>query len=460
MSWAQAEMKGAEFGDKRLNRRAVKILERLGDKPKLSIPAACRGWGETLAAYRFLENEKVNAEDVLAPHTAATLERAREHAVVLGVADTTELDYTGKKNKIRGLGPLTYKTQRGLYLHLTLAVTPERLSLGVLEALPWARDPEGYGKSAEQASRPIEEKESIRWLESYRNLSDLAPKLPDTQLVFVSDREGDIYEIFDETERRPGPKAELLIRSQHDRQLVGGGKLWSKVARTDALGEVEFDLPADSKKNRAARHVAQTLRVARVRLKAPYRSDRKLADVEVIVVHAREERPPRGVEPIEWFLLTTVPVEDFDAAAEILQWYLCRWQIEVFFRVLKSGCEVEELQLELIDRIERALAFFLIVAWRVLFLTMLGRTCPDLPCDAVFDTGEWRAVYIVSKRNKPPVKPPKLNEMIRLVATFGGFLNRKRDGEPGPKTLWIGLQRVRDFVMMAEAMRAAEATCV
>lgn len=459
MSWAEAEMKRADFGDKRLNRRAIRILERLGDKPKLSIPAACRGWDETLAAYRFLENDKVQAESVLAPHTEATVERMREHAVVLCVADTTELDYTGKKD-IRGLGPLTYETQRGLYLHVTLAVTPERLSLGVLEALPWARDPAGYGKSAEQAGCPIEEKESIRWLQSYRTMSELAAKLPDTQVVFVTDREADIYEIFDDAERRSGPKAELLIRSQHDRKLADGGNLWSEVARTEALGEVEFDLPADAKKKRAARHVVQTLRVARVRLKAPYRNDRKLADVEVIVVHAREEQPPRGVEPIEWFLLTRLPVEDFDAAAEILQWYLCRWQIEVFFRVLKSGCEVEELQLELSDRLERAIAFFLIVAWRVLFLTMLGRTCPDLPCDAVFTTEEWRIVYIVAKRKKPPAKPPKLNEIIRLVATFGGFLNRKGDGEPGPKTLWIGLQRVRDFVMTAEALQAAEATCV
>ena len=166
------------------------------------------------------------------------------------------------------------------------------------------------------------------------------------------------------------------------------------------------------------------------------------------------------MERIEWFLLTSLAVDDFDSAAEIVQWYLCRWQIEVFFRVLKSGCEVEELQLELSDRLERAIAFFLIVAWRVLFLTMLGRTCPDLPCDAVFATEEWRMVYIVAKRRKPPSKPPTLNEIIRLVASFGGFLNRKRDGEPGPKTLWIGLQRVRDFVMTAEAMQAAGATCV
>ena len=457
MGWAVEEMKGADLGDKRLKRRVITLLERLGDKPTLSIPAACRGWAETQAAYRFFDNEKVSAEKVLAPHVEATAERMRGEAVVLCITDTTELDYSGKKD-IRGLGPLTYEAQRGMYLHASLAVTPQRLSLGILDALFWARDPAGYGKSQEQASRPIEEKESIRWLESYRTMCEHAARLPDTQLVYVTDREGDIYEIFAESESRQGPKADWLIRSQTDRNLADGGSLWKRVARAESLGEVEFDLPAS--KDRPARHVVQTLRLTRVRLKAPYRPGTKLPDVEVTVVYACEDKPPRGAERIEWILLTSLPVDSFEEAREILQWYLCRWQIEVFFRILKSGCEVEQLQLEIVDRLEPAIALFLIVAWRTLFLTMLGRTCPDLPCDAVFATEEWQAVYIVAKRSKPPRKTPSLNQMIRLVATFGGFLDRKGDGEPGPKTLWIGLQRARDFVIAVAATRSVDTTCV
>jgi hypothetical protein len=452
-------MKLADLKDKRLNRRAIRILERLGEKPTLSIPAACRGWAETQAAYRFFDNEKVSAEAVLAPHGQASAERMGKEAVVLCVTDTTELDYSGKKHKILGLGPLTYEVQRGMYLHATLAVTPERLSLGVLDALFWARDPRGYGRSAEQADRPIEEKESIRWLESYRRCCERAAQLPDTQLVFVADRESDIYEIFAEAHGRTGPRADLLIRSQANRNLLDGrdgDRLWERAAAAEVLGAVEFDLPAA--KDRPARRVVQTLRATRVRLKAPYRTGVKLPDVRITVVHAREDKPPRGTERVEWLLLTSLPIETFEHAAELLQWYLCRWQIEVFFRILKSGCEVEELQLEHSDRLEAALALFLIVAWRVLFLTMLGRSCPDLPADLVFTTEEWRAVYIVAKRAKPPGKPPTLNQVIRLVASFGGFLGRKSDGEPGPKSLWIGLQRLRDFVAMADAMRAAGAT--
>jgi hypothetical protein len=447
MSWAKAEMKGADLGDERLNRRMIRILDRLGEKPSPSIPTACGGWAETQAAYRFLAIETVSSEGVLAPHTEATLERARPQAVVLCLTDTTELDFTGK-NDIVGLGPLSYQAQRGMYLHATLAVTPERLSLGVLDSLIWARDPADYGRSQEHANRPIEEKESIRWLESYREVCEHARKLPTTQLVYVADRESDIYEIFAEAVHEHA--VDFLIRSQHDRNLCDGAKLWSEVAKAEPLGEIEFELPP--RPGRSARTVVQTLRAVRVGLNCP--DGKKLPNVELSVLLAREEHPPKGVEPVAWILLTSLPIDDLAEASEILQWYLCRWQIEVFFRVLKSGCKIENLQLELTDRLELAISLYLIVAWRVLFLTRLGRTCPDLSCEVVFTPEEWHAVYIVAKRKKPPKEPPRLNEMIRMVASFGGFLGRKDDGEPGPKALWTGLQRIRDFVLMRETLRA------
>jgi hypothetical protein len=454
MSWAAKEMNGVNLGDERLNRRVIRVLERLGEKPSVSIPTACGGWAETQAAYRFFDNEKVSAEAVLAPHVEATLVRCRNEAVVLCVDDTTELDFTGK-NDIVGLGPLSYQAQRGMYLHLTLAVTAERLALGVLAALPWARDPADYGKSAQHSHRPIDEKESIRWLESYRAVSELDRANPNTQFVYAADREADIYEIFAEAAKRPD-SADFLIRSQHDRNLASGAKLRSEVAKREALGDVEFDLMA--RPGHPARRVVATLRAARVRLKCP--DNKKLPDVEVTVLHALEQRPPKNAEAVEWFLLTSFLVTELTDTAELFQWYLCRWDIEVFFRVLKSGCEVEELQLEHTDRLEAALAVYLIVAWRVLFLVRLGRTCPDLSCEVVFTPEEWQTVYMVAKRKPPPKEPPKLNAMIRLVASFGGFLGRKGDGEPGPKSLWIGLQRMRDFVAGAQWARSQEPTCV
>jgi hypothetical protein len=302
--------------------------------------------------------------------------------------------------------------------------------------------------------RPIEEKESIRWLEGYQRVCELQGQMSPTQLVYVADREGDIYELFVEHEKAvpSGAQADWLIRAEQDRRLREGGKLRERVEAAPILGRIEFDLPAG--RGRKARHVIQTLQAARVTLKGVSRPGGRLADGEVTAILAREESPPAGEEPIEWLLLTNLCVETLEEAAEKLQWSLCRWQIEIFFKILKSGCQVEELQLEKLERLEPVLALYLIIAWRVLYLTMLGRTCPELPCDVVFDEPEWRAVYIVATRQPPPETPPSLNEMIHMVAGFGGFLNRKGDGFPGPQTLWIGLQRTRDFVLAMEAQRA------
>lgn len=452
MSALSDELAAIDLGDERLNRRARQVLDTLGGHPMTSIPTACRGWGETQAAYRLFDNPKVTAQDVLEPHYACTEARMREHERVLCLQDTTEVDYTGK-NDIQGLGPLNYETRRGLYLHPTLAVTPERVTLGLLDAWTWAREPGSLGE--DKGHRPIEEKESLRWLEGYRRVSELAETMPGTQLIYVADREGDIYEVLAERTAAGQPAAEWLIRAEHDRCLPDGRTLREGVEGAPVLAEVEFDLPATAE--RPARHVRQTLRAARLALKPPRRSGRTLPNIEVTAVLAREVDPPKGKAPVEWLLLTSLPVETAEQAVEKLQWYLARWEIELFFRTLKSGCRIEKLQLEKLERLEPALAFYLIIAWRVRYLTMLGRECPQLPCDVVFDDAEWRAVYTVVKREPPPDTPPSLNTMVRMVASFGGFLDRKHDAFPGAQSLWIGLQRTRDFVLAIEAERASHA---
>lgn len=431
------------------------MLADLGAQPGASIPAACGGWAETKAAYRLFDHERVGPQAVLEPHYAGSEQRLGDHPLVLCIQDTTELDDTGKSD-IEGLGPLNYETRRGLYLHPTLAVTPERVALGVLDAWSWAREPGSLGQDKDP-HRPIEAKESLRWREGYQRVGELQARVPATRLVYTADREADIYEVFAErylAQQAQLPWAEWLIRSEHDRKLSDGRNLWEAAAAAPVLTQVEFDMPATDK--RTARHIVQTLQAVRVTRKAPYRGGQALPDVEVTALLANEVNPPAGEAPITWLLLTSVPVDTAEQAVEVLQWYLCRWQIEVFFRILKSGCKVEELQLEHIERLEPALAFYLIIAWRVLYLTMLGRTCPELPCNVVFADEEWQAVYLVAKRQPPPQVPPALNEMIRMVAGFGGFLNRKGDGFPGPQTLWIGLQRTRDFVLAIEAQRAMQ----
>jgi len=171
----------------------------------------------------------------------------------------------------------------------------------------------------------------------------------------------------------------------------------------------------------------------------------------VTAILAREEKPTKGMEPIEWLLLTNLLVSTAEEAQEKVQWYVCRWQIEVYFRILKSGCKVEQMQLQERDRLEVALALYMIVAWRVLYLIMMGRTVPELSCETAFAPEEWRALYIVLERKKPPRRAPSLGEILVMVARLGGYLARKGDGPPGPKAIWIGLQRVRDFVLALEA---------
>ncbi|HSJ74803.1 MAG TPA: IS4 family transposase [Gemmatimonadales bacterium] len=447
-SWSGQEMLTANFGDARLNQRASLILSRLANRPQSSVPSAFQGWGETQAAYRFLSNPKVTWERVLEPHRDATLQRAQQFPVVLCVQDTTELDYTGKQ--IKGLGPLTYSQALGLYIHPTLAITPDRLCLGIVDQWTWARDPQTHGGKDRQhrLKRRIEEKESFRWLEGYRRVCDWQSISPETRLVYVADRDSDLFELFEEG---LSGEAAWLIRGNRDRALVDGGHLWQTVREAEVLGTVEFDLPAAPQ--RAARHVVQTLRVARLQLRPPYRPDKNLPVVEVTAILAREENPPEGVEPVEWLLLTNLPVHSVEEAREKVQWYVCRWQIEVFFRILKSGCRVEQLQLQERDRLEIALTFYMIVAWRVLYLSMLSRIAPELPCEVVLAPEEWKAAYLVSQKKRPPRQVPSLGEALLVIARLGGFLARKGDGPPGPKALWIGLQRTRDFALALQVVK-------
>jgi hypothetical protein len=450
--WVMSETSSAELGDERLNRRLETVLRRLAAQPDKSIPTASLGWSETQAAYRFFDNEKVTSEKVLAPHQEATRQRMRPHPVVLCVEDTSELDFTSKP-ETEGLGPLSYESTRGIYIHPMLAVTPEGLCLGVLEFWRWVRDASDHGGKDRQdrLSRPLEQKESLRWVEGYKKVCALQEEAKETRLVYLADRDSDLFELF---EAAASGSAAWLIRAAQDRAVQDGGLLWERVRQSPCLGQIEFNLaPA---RGRKTRRVVQRLRAMRVLLRPPYRPDKKLSPVEVTALLAEEEAPPAGEDPIQWLLLSSLPVENLSEAHEKIQWYLCRWQIEVYFHILKNGCKVEDLQLQSRERIEVALALYLIVAWRVLYLTRLGRTVPDLCCEVAFSPQEWQAAYLVSKRQRPPSKPPRLQEILTLVAGLGGYLARKGDGPPGPKTIWIGLQRVRDFVFALEARDASD----
>lgn len=433
--WTEQEFAGLNLGDARLNKRAKKLMERFSANPTASIPEACDSWSETCAAYRFLSNDEVDWQAILAPHWERTRERMRAQPVVLCIQDTTELDFNGQE--IDGLGPLNYEARRGMYLHPTYAVTTEREPLGVLDAWMWAREKRGT-----DGVRPGQS-ESKRWVEGYQRVAEMAAGLPDTRLVYVADREADMVEMM-RCARDLGTPADWLVRAKHDRCLPdGGAKLWQTATIGDPLGQITFAVGA--RENQKGRTVRQQLWARAVEI-----NDGKKGRITVTCLVAREVGAPSGVKPIEWRLLTNRAVLTQQEAVELIDWYRARWEIETYFHVLKNGCEVEALQLATIERLERALALFMVVAWRVTYLMRKGRTCPDMDATLFFDPDEIRGAYLLTKK-KMPVTPPSLNDVVRLIAQVGGFLGRKSDGEPSAKTIWRGIDQV---FAAAETLRA------
>ena len=418
-----------ELGDARRTRRLIRLVEDLAAHPLGSIPVASGGWAETKAAYRLLDNPALEWRELLQVHTQRTRERMIGQPVVLCIQDSTELDFSTPPG-IAGLGRLSYEAQPGMSVHPTLVVTPQGAALGVVDAWMWARAPKGKATVTE----------SLRWLEGDGIVTELAEVTAGTRVVYVADREGAIRALMDDAARR-GTPADWLIRARHERKTALGDKRWARLGASEPLGEIECTLPAAP--GRPSRQVQQTLYRQRVTLPA-----RKGAPpVAVTALLAREKYPPVGANAIAWRLLTNRSAVTLEDAVELIEWYRCRWLVEIFFRILKSGCRVEALQLATLERLERALVIYLMIAWRLLQVVTWGRDYPDLPCEVMFDPEAWQAAWIVAKRGPPPETPPTLGEMVRLIARCGGFLGRKSEGQPGPKALWIGLQRVREWAI-------------
>ena len=444
--WAEEEFATVDLYDDRLKNRLFMLANDFFDQPGVLVPQACNGsQAKSKAAYRFFDNKHIDMKTLLKPHVEASMERIKAHKVVLAVQDTTTLNYTAHP-ATDGLGPINTKKDSGvgLVLHDTMAFTTEGTPLGLLDVQCWPRDPEQAGKKEKRHDLPIEEKESIKWLKSYRSVAELQDLCAETMLVSVGDREADIYELFYEAQQNPlGPK--LLVRAERTRnRKVDQIHLWDKLAKKPLAGFQEVYVPR--KGSRPARTAKLAVRFAKVKLNPPKR--KQLPPVTVWAVYAREvDYSSKVKSPIEWMLLTTVEVSTFQEAVERLAWYALRWGIEVYHRTLKSGCRVEDRRLNNVDRIEACLAIDLVVAWRIYWLTKQGRETPDISCDNFLSEDEWKALCAYVRKEPSPDKPPSLGEAVCMIASLGGFLGRKSDGEPGTTTMWRGLQRLQDIAM-------------
>jgi len=446
--WAEQEFGHVRLRDRRHRERLLVVARDFFAQPAANIPQACQSRAKTKAAYRLFEHKAVKMDAILASHYHSTMERiAREKIpVVLAVQDTTSFNYDTHAD-MEGLGPINKHVDgaQGILMHDTMAYTPEGTAMGLVDIQVWARDPKQFGKRATRYERPIEQKESYKWLRSFQSAARLQRQLgAATTVVSVGDREADVYELFLLAQKDPShPK--LLVRAEQDRRLQDSdANLWRYMQSQAVTGKRELDLPRT--KGRAARHCVLEVRFARVELRAPKRNP-SLPPLRVWAVYVNEVNPPSSKEAIEWMLLTTLEVNNYEQAAEKIDWYNKRWGIEEYHKTLKSVCRIEDRQLG--DRTvwQNCLAIDLVVAWRIEHIKKLARTQPQAPCTIAFDEHEWQAVFALQRPKLPlPSTPPSVREITRLIAELGGFLGRKSDGEPGSITLARGLQRLHDIV--------------
>lgn len=437
--WVDKELATVELGDKRLNERAKQIVDDLQKNPGGSIAQISNGWSATKSAYDFFANQQVEYAALIEAERQATLSRIQGEAIVLALQDTTEINLTPYP-KIEGQGWLARNNQTGFFVHSTLCVSSSGVPMGILDQSYWIRpekaDPEL--KRQRQTQRPIEEKESYKWLQALKRVSSACPA--STALLFVSDAESDIHDYF--ACERPA-HVDVLVRACQNRRLVDSEQLlWSTLRQTPIAGTVKIEVTAQA--GRSARTALCQIHYRPVTLR-PSNSNRaaklsRLAPLTVFAVLIEEPNPPADQQPLCWLLLTTRTVESWEDALQLITFYTLRWRVERFHFVLKSGCRIEERRLQSVSALCRFLALANIVAWRLLWLTYLARVQPEAPCTFALQTHEWQALYLLTHHElwTTAIPTPTLQDAVLWLARLGGYLARSADGPPGVLVLWRG----------------------
>lgn len=412
-NWAENEFGGAPLGDKRLSRRLVEIAHEKAGNPGVSYSGAASGvWPKVKAYYRFIDkpdDSAVTMENILLPHRQRTIQRMKSQQTVLCLQDGSDLNYSNI-DKCEGLGVIgtnqTGAQSRGFHLHSTIAVTTEGVPLGILRSECTAPELKDKNDDRPSWAIPIEEKKTYCWIESVRDCMNLQALMPDTSIINVMDREGDFFEMFDD-QRCNSEKVDLIVRAKHDRNIIGEHKLFEAVRQSPVKTRMNINVPRQSarskkskqkvKPKRPARTAEVSVRFTQVEFNPPpYYSDKD--PLTVWVVHVWEENPLADTEPVEWFLLTTFDIKSVDDALQIINFYSLRWRIEDWHRVLKSGCKAEKAANETAERLKRTIAINLVIAWRIMLMTLLGREVPELPAEVLFSDLEMEVLNAYSKK--------------------------------------------------------------
>src|SRR5438093_1169270 len=389
-------------------------------------------------------------DDLVQSHIEATSSRLNAVPVVLAVQGTTAVNWT-RHPASQGLGPLGHPACHGLLVHTTLAITPERVPLGLLAQQVWARDPDDIGKRARRQQLPISQKESQKWLHSLDAVFTARDCCPPTCMVSVGDREADVYDVL--VAPRPAGVARLMRASWNRGVHAPQRYVWAAVAAQPVAAQLLLHVPRRGPQ--PAREATLALRYGPLTLCPPqHRKAEGLPAVTRWAVQVSEVAPPAEAEPIEWLWLTTVAVETVDAAIERVQWYSCRWGIAVWHRIVKSGCHLAARQCQKAERLRRALALYRVLAWRIFYATMRARAVPDAPCSVLLEPDEWQALSgAIHRVPTPPAEPPTLGQAVTWIAQLGGFVGRRRRDRPGAEVMWRGLQHLGDLTTMYGIMR-------
>jgi hypothetical protein len=450
-SWQELEMDLNAFKDERLGKRCQAVLKQLSEGTAESIPLACQDWANTKAAYRFFANERVSEADILAGHFRATRERAATvGGTLLVLHDTTEFSYPRENIGLLHKGrrnwghPLGCHPLCGISMHSSLVATPAGLPLGLSAVKFWTRK---VFKGTNELKRrvnptriPIGEKESVRWVD---NLVATAALLGESErCVHIGDREADIYEMFCAAN---DVGAHFVIRSAYPRLVEDG------TTKTDAeMKEVRLKglhrITVRDQDGAPSQAVLE-LRYRRMLVLAPVAKQKDYGPLELTVIYAEERGMPKGRERISWKLLTDLPVRSCEEAIEKLQWYALRWKIELFHKILKSGCRVEESRLRTAPRLVNLIATCCIVAWRIFWLTMINRSQPDAAPTVALTQLELQLLDQLAPNRTASDQPHALSHYIIKIARLGGYLARARDPAPGNIVMWRGLARLADIAI-------------
>jgi hypothetical protein len=422
-NWVEAEFGKVDLGHEDRNQRLVRIVTAKAQQPSAPYTECFAGNRHELKAYyRFIDSEaeEVNPKSILQGHRERTIGRMKKYERVLAIQDTTDLDFSERLH-CNGLGDIgknqTGAVSQGLKMHSSLAVSEKGVPLGVLKTQIYASH---YDETQKAQNRPIEEKETYRWLTTVDDLNEAAEYLPETELIAVGDRESDMFELFDHR-RRKAPRVHLLVRAKHNRCLEEDSrKLFDHLDDLPVMAQARIEVPRQrEKKSKPSKpgRIALPARTAHVDVKwdkvtlspPDTPQTRDLEPVEIYALSVVEPHPPEGAKALRWVLLTTVAIRSRKEALRCLRRYTMRWRIEEWHRVLKSGCHIESHQHHTADRLARAICIDAVIAWRVMLLALLGREVPEMPCELLFSSWECRLLEALQPLVAPDTMTGKKN---------------------------------------------------